>query len=97
MTEILPEVAPDAPISLTLNVMVLAVELDGEITLFLQNFTVNPPALKPEPLIVRVPPAPIEIEVAESDVIAGGRTVEVSSAVAPLIPIVGPEVAGAAG
>ena len=56
VTEILPVVAPEAAISLTLKVMVEAVDPEGSTVLFLQNFTVKPEAPNPLPLIVKVPP-----------------------------------------
>jgi hypothetical protein len=60
-----------------------------EILLFLQNFTVTDP-VNPVPVMVRVPPPDREIVVVDNDVIDGGKTVEVSSDVAPLRAIVVP-------
>jgi hypothetical protein len=60
-----------------------------EILLFLQNFTVTDP-VNPVPVMVMVPPPDREIVVVDNDVIDGGKTVEVSSDVAPLRAIVVP-------
>ena len=83
ITEIRPEVAPLAPISETLRVIVDAVVDAGVTVLLRQSFTTNPLAPKPLPLIVSVPPAPIEMVSVDSDVIEGGAVVSMAKAVAP--------------
>jgi len=60
-----------------------------EMLLFRQNFTVTVPE-KPVPVMVRVPPPDSEILVVDSDVIDGGRTVDVSREVLPLRAIPDP-------
>jgi hypothetical protein len=88
-TEIRPEVAPMDWSSFAVTVIVTVSPELLEILLFLQNFTVTVPE-KPVPVIVRVPPPDSEIEVVDNDVIEGGKTVEVSSDVAPLRATVAP-------
>ena len=84
VTAIRPVVAPDEPISLTLKVIVVAVDPVGVTTLFLQNFTVRPLAPKPVPLMVKVPPLPSESKVVESVVIDGGVVVSTEYEVTPV-------------
>ena len=71
------------PISDTLRVIVEAVVDAGATVLLRQSFTTKPLAPKPLPLIVRVPPAPIEMDSVDSDVIDGGAVVSIAKAVAP--------------
>jgi hypothetical protein len=63
---------------------------EAAISLFLENFTVIDP-VNPVPVIVKVvtPPLSERLRV-ESPVIEGGWTVDVSSEVTPLRPIVDP-------
>ena len=90
ITVMRPVLAPAEPISLTLKVIVVAVEPEGVTTLFLQNFTVRPFAPKPVPLIVKMPPLPNERSVVERLVIDGGVVVSTEYEVAPLRAIVEP-------
>ena len=89
VTEMRPEVAPILPMEATGISIVVPFPEVAETTLFLQNLTSIEP-VKPVPVIVNVPPAPIESVKVESPVIEGGRTVDVSSEVAPLRAIVEP-------
>ena len=89
MTEIRPEVAPADAIDETGISTLVPFPDEAAITLLRQNFTSIDP-VKPVPVMVKVPPAPREIVKVESPVMDGGRTVDVSTAVTPLRPIVGP-------
>ena len=62
--------------------------------LSLQNFTVNEDDPKPDPEIVRDPPAASEIVVVESEVIVGAPTASTVTALIAPIPIPGPPLEG---
>ena len=89
VTEMRPDVAPMLPIEATGISIVVPLPEVAERILFLQNLTSIVP-VNPVPVIVNVPPAPIERVKVERPVIDGGRTVEVSIDVTPLRPIVEP-------
>ncbi len=84
-----PDVAPMLPIEATGISIVVPLPEVAEKILFLQNLTSIVP-VNPVPVIVNVPPAPIERVKVDRPVIDGGRTVEVSIDVTPLRPIVEP-------
>ena len=89
ITAIRPLVAPALEIEETGMTIVVPLPEVAEITLFLQNFTEIEP-VKPVPVMVKFPPAPSESVKVESPVIDGGKTVEISNAVAPERAIPGP-------
>ena len=89
ITAIRPEVAPLFAISKTGITILVPLPEVVTIILLRQNFTVIEP-VNPVPVIVKLPPALLEIVSDESEVIVGGETVEVSKEVAPLSPIVAP-------
>lgn len=89
MTEMRPEVAPADAMDETGMSILVPFPDEAAITLLRQNFTSIDP-VNPVPVMVKVPPAPREIVKVERPVMDGGRTVDVSTAVTPLRPIVEP-------
>jgi hypothetical protein len=86
VTEMRPDVAPELAIDETGISIVVPLEDVTEMDLLRQNLTVIEPA-NPVPVMVKVPPAPSESVVVDSDEIDGGKAVEVSNDVTPLRPM----------